>query len=66
MELPYLVFEKLSALLRQTKSKNNGDFFCFNYLHLLDQKTDLNHIKSMWKKIWCCYAFCKILKFNQY
>ena len=47
MELPYLVFEKLSGLLRQTKSKNNGDFFCFNYLHLLDQKTNLNHIKSM-------------------
>ena len=29
----YLAVRKLSTLLRAITSKNNGDFYCLNYLH---------------------------------
>ena len=29
----YLAVKKLSALLRRITSKNDGEFYCFNYLH---------------------------------
>ena len=37
----YLAVKKLSALLRGTTSKNNGDFYCLNYLDSFRTKNKL-------------------------
>ena len=44
----YLAVKNLSALLRRTTSKTNGDFYCLNCLHSFKtkNKTNLNHIKK--------------------
>ena len=34
----YLTVEKLSALLRRITLKNNGDFYCLNFLHSFKTK----------------------------
>ena len=38
--------KKLSALLTGIISKHDGDFYCLNCLHSLNQ-TKLNHIKKV-------------------
>ena len=43
----YLATKKVSALLWEITSKNNGEFYCLNYLHSI--RTNLNHIKYMCK-----------------
>ena len=43
-QLHYLAVKKLSALLKGTTSKNNGDFLLV--FILLEQKTNLNRIKE--------------------
>ena len=42
----YLAANRLSALLRGITSKNNGDFYCLNYLHSFRAKHNSNHIKN--------------------
>ena len=43
----YLAVKKLSALLREVTSKNNGDFYCLNSLHSFrTKKANLNCIKK--------------------
>ena len=64
-------YKKLSALLREITSKNNGDFYCLSWLHSFRTK---NKIESH-KKVCVNKDFCgavipsedtKIFKFNQY
>ena len=43
----YLAVKKLSALLRGTTSKHNGDFYSLNCLIFKKQKTNLNLMKNM-------------------
>ena len=38
--------KKLSALLRGIALKNSGDFYYLNCFILLEQKTNMNHIKK--------------------
>ena len=42
----YLAVKKLFALLQRITSKNKGDFYCLNCLHLLEQKINLNLMKK--------------------
>ena len=35
----YLEVKKLSALLRGTRSKNHGDFYCLNRLHSFETES---------------------------
>ena len=37
----YIAVKKLPALLRGITSKHNGDYYCFNWLHLLRTKNRL-------------------------
>ena len=47
----YLAVKKLAALLRGITSKNNGDFYCLNWLHSFRTKNKLqlrkNYLKIM-------------------
>ena len=67
----YLAIKKLSALLREIKSKNNGDFYCLNCLHSFKTKNKLeSHKKVCENKNFCNVSVpsedTKILQFNQY
>ena len=67
----YLAVKKLSALLRQKTSKNNGDFYCLNCFHSLEEKTNVAHIKkhvkiNVFVTLWCVFEDTKILEFNQH
>ena len=42
----YLAVKKLSTVLRRITSKHHGDFCCFNCLHSLEQKINLNLMKK--------------------
>ena len=42
----YLAVKNLSALLRGTTLKNNGDFYCMNCFDSFRIKTSLNQIKQ--------------------
>ena len=58
----YLGLKKLSALLRETTSKNNGDFYYLSCPHSL--KTNLNRIKEHVKiKIFVMYL-CDLKTLN--
>ena len=47
----YHAVKKLSALLRGTTSKNNGNFYCLNCLHSFRTKNKLaSHIEVFEKK----------------
>ena len=63
--------KKISALLRGTTSKKNGDFYCLNCLHPLRARNKLEHHKKAGEnKDFCNVVMCsedtKILEFNQY
>ena len=50
----YLAVKKLSALLKEITSKNNGDFYCLNFLHYFRTKTKLeSHEKGCENKDFC-------------
>ena len=63
--------KKLSTLLRETTSKNNGDFYCLNCLHPIEQKTNFNRIKKVCENkdlfnVIMPSEDSKILEFNEY
>ena len=67
----YLAVKKLSALLRGTLSKHDGDFYCLNCLHSFKTKNKLESYKKVCKNKDFCgvlmpYKGTKILEFNQY
>ena len=41
----YIAVTKLSGLLRGVTGNNNGDFYCLNCFHVIEQKINLKHIK---------------------
>ena len=53
-----LAVKKLSALLRETTSKNNGGFYCLNCLHSFRTKNKLESHKKVCKN----KDFCNIMK----
>ena len=64
-------YKKLSALLREITSKNNGDFYCLSWLHSFRTKNKIeSHKKVCVNKDFCGAAIpsedTKIFKFNQY
>ena len=61
----HLVVKKLSSLLRGITSKNNGDIYCVNYLHFLEQKTSLDFMKKYVKIKIFVELFCKLRKIMQ-
>ena len=67
----YLAVKKISALLRGTTSKNNGDFYCLTCLHSFRTKNKLESHKRVYEKNHFCHVIMpseetKILEFNQY
>ena len=63
--------KKISALLRGTTSKKNGDFYCLNCLTPFRAKNKLEYHKKVCKnkdfsKVIVCYDNTKILEFHQY
>ena len=65
----YLTVKSLSALLRGTTSKNNGDFYCINCLYSFKTKHKLKkHIKVGENHDYCYVQMPngdnKILKYN--
>ena len=46
---PCLAVKKLSALLREIATKNNGDYYCLSFLHLIRTENNSNHTKSVRK-----------------
>ena len=61
----------MSAFWRGVTSKKNGDFYCFNCLHLFGTKNKIEyHEKVCENKDFCNVAMrsedTKILEFNQY
>ena len=63
--------KKLSALLRDITSKNNGHFYCLNCLHCFRTKNKLESHKKVYenKDFWDVITPSKdtnILEFNQY
>ena len=49
--------KKLPALLRGITSKNNGDFYCLNYLHSSKTKNEL----EFYKKVCEIKDFCNVI-----
>ena len=64
----YFALKKLSALLRGTTSKYNGDFCCLNCFHSFATEKKLqSHKKACGNKDFCnVVEDTKILEFNQY
>ena len=67
----YLALKKLSALLRETTSKYNGDFYFLNYLHSFSTKSKLkSHEKVCKDKDFCgimmLFKKGNISKFSRY
>ena len=66
----YLAVKKLSALLRGTASKNNGEFYCLNCLHVMSSKdtkiSEFNQYQKFNKSQFFIYADleCLIKKIN--
>ena len=52
----YLAVEKLSALLRGTKSKHEGEFYCLNCFHSYSTKNKLKNHKNACENHDYCYA----------
>ena len=70
-EWPCIAVKNLSTLLREVKSKHNGDYYFLNCLYSLRTKNKLeSHIKAYEKKSFCNAVMpsedTKILEFNQY
>ena len=66
----YRAVKKLSALLKGITSKNNGDFYCLNYLHSFRTKSKLESHKNVCKNKDFCNVIIpsentKILEYNQ-
>ena len=49
--------KKLPALLRGITSKNNGDFYCLNYLHSSKTKNKL----ELYEKVCEIKDFCNVI-----
>ena len=67
----YLAVKTLSALLRGTTLKHDGDFYCLSCFYLFRTKNELGHNKNVCKnKCFCGFLIpsedSKILEFNQY
>ena len=67
----YLAVKKLSALLREISSKDDGGFHCLNCLHSFSTKNKIeSHKKVCEKKDFCSFVKpsedAKILQCNQY
>ena len=66
----YLVVKKLWALLRGITSKHHGIFIAWIIFIVLQLKTNVNFIKSMWKERFFNFIMpskdTAILEFNQY
>ena len=67
----YLAVKKLSALLRGITSKNNGHFYCLDYLHSFRTKNKLESHQKVCQNIDFCNVIMpseeiKILELNQY
>ena len=67
----YLAVKKLSALLREISSKDDGGFHCLNCLHLFSTKNKIeSHKKVCENKDFCSVVKpsedAKILQCNQY
>ena len=67
----YVAVKKLSSLLRDITSRNNGDFYCLNCLHSFRTKSKLeSHKRACKNKDFCNIIMpaedTKILEFNQY
>ena len=66
----YHAVKRLSALLKGVTSKNNGDFYCLNYLHSFRTKSKLESHKNVCKNKDFCNVIIpsentKILEYNQ-
>ena len=66
----YHAVKKLSALLKGITSKNNGDFYCLNYLHSFRTKSKLESHKNVCKNKDFCNVIIpsentEILEYNQ-
>ena len=67
----YLAVKRLSALLREVKSKHHGDFYYLNCLHSFATENKRESHKKLCEDKDFCYVVMssedtKILKFNQY
>ena len=66
----YFPVEKLTSLLKEITSKNNGDFYCLNYLYSFRTKKKESHKKVCENKDFCNIVMpsgeTKILEFNEY
>ena len=67
----YLTVEKLSAFLRGITSKNNGDFYCLNFLLSFRTTKKLESHKKVcentdFRNVIMLSENTKILEFNQY
>ena len=67
--LHYLAVKRLSALLRGTKSKHEGDFYCLNCFHSYSTKEKLKNHQNLCQNHDYCYVKMpekdnKILKYN--
>ena len=65
----YLAVKKLSALLREITSNNNGDFYCLNCFHSYSTREKLKKHKNVCENHDYCYVEMpkkdnKILKYN--
>ena len=56
-EWHYLVVKKLSMLLREITSNNNGNFYCLNCLHSFRTKNRLESHKKVCKN----KDFCNVI-----
>ena len=66
-----LAIKELSALLHRITSKNNGDFYCLNYLHSFRTENKLKYHEKLCKNKDLCGIIMpsekhKILQFDQY
>ena len=67
----YFAVKKLSPLLRETKSKHQGDFYCLNCLHSFRTEDEFkSHQKVFKDKDFCEVLMAsekdKVLELNQY
>ena len=66
----YFPVEKLTSLLKEITSKNNGDFYCLNYLYSFRTKKRQSHKKVCENKDFWNIVMpsgeTKILEFKEY
>ena len=66
----YLVVKRLSALFREIKGNNHGDFYCLNYFQSYTTENQLKKYKKFYENHYYCYVempeeYNKILKYNK-